>query len=164
MLISAICLSGMYSTANIFLVAKNIQLVKQNLIMTLNGKRELKKTHIIRDDHENYIIRWIDDKHCMKYGNGANIQHFYDIEGCKNYCIENKMIFDKDNYNKAKIEDNVTSKIWMLYNGNRYTILSRMNESEFKKLMIKNNQLPFSKINFILFIGLVGVYVYLNKI
>lgn len=173
MLETFICVSGIYSASNIILLAKNIKSVKYNTIKTLNGIFELRKDRIFTDNNTHNIY-WINDKTCMLYNIDRPFRTamfdnntdkfktlcFNDVDECKNYCIEHKMKFDNVSYGKIKIETIDINKIWMVYNitNMQYTILPRTTEDEFKKFMIKKHQLPFRKINFILFLALLIFY------
>lgn len=177
MLKTITCLSGIYCASNIILITKNIKLINQNMIMTLNGRSTLNNSPIFKNSND-HTIWWINNKTCMLYNvdspfktamfsdNTDQFQTlcFNDVDECKNYCMENKMKFDNISYDQIKIETIDTDKIWMLYDSttSRYTILSKTTESEFKQFMIKKHQLPFRKINFILFVALL-VLLYMQQ-
>lgn len=170
MLLTLTSLSGAYCIANTIFIRRNMNLLKQNMFMTLHGTREFKSVDIRKEDTI-YKLNWIEDKECMLYKQDFlncpyKLKYFDNVDDCKQFCLETKIKFNHASFNKIKIEKlyytGDSDNICMLTNGDEYTIVGKMTDKEFKKYLVKNNQLPFNKLNMLLFIALIIYLNYLN--
>lgn len=161
MLPTLISLSGLYQFSNMILVKRNKNLLKNNIFISLKGRKTLDQITVVEDSVP-YRINYIkSDQISNLLVDGDKIfqtTKFNTTEECKNYCMDNNLVFDNSIYEKIVIEDKNPDNIWILRHYEKYTIVKKMNCDDFKNYILKTNQLPLNKLNIILFMILVIIY------
>lgn len=164
MLPTLISLSGFYGISNMILVKRNKNLLKNNIFLSLKGRKTLDQITIIKDSIP-YRINYIkSDK--LSINNFLLVDEdktyqttkFNTTEECKNFCMNNNLVFDNSIYEKIVIDDKNLDNIWVLRHSEKYTIMKKMNSDDFKNHILKTNQLPLNKLNIILFMILIIIY------
>lgn len=161
MLLTLTSLSGLYCLTNMMFVKRNRTLLKNNMFFSIRCKNFLEETTILNDSISYKINHIKSDKLSIdKYFAGSyRIQKFNTVEECKTFCTNNSNLkFDYSCYNNIVIDDENCKNIWVIYNYHQYAIIKPMPIDTFKSQIIKNNQLPFNKLNIVLFIALLVIY------
>jgi len=158
MLLTLTSLSGLYSISNMILIKNNKNLLKNNKFLSLRGEKTLGEITISKDSIL-YKVNYIKNDDFLINDNILNCQFdkFNTVDECKHFCIENKLEFENNFYNKIVIDD-LNNNIWVLCKDKKYTIVKKMTYNDFKNQIIKTNQLPFNKLNMILFLILLIIY------
>jgi hypothetical protein len=177
MLLTLTSLSGFYGISNFMFIKNNKYLLKHDNFLSLRGKKSLGQITIEKNSIL-YKINYVKDNNFtlykINYAKNNNFtlnnkiltyqtKKFDSTEECKNFCISNNLNFDNSIYNKIVIDDQNTDNVWMLQYSDKYTIMNKMSNDEFKSQIIKTNQLPLNKLNIILFIVLLIIYYESNK-
>lgn len=159
MLLTLASLSGLYHFSNLIFIKRNKHLLKNNIFLSLKGKKSLGQITMSKNDIS-YKINYIKDNNftinnkILTY----QTQKFSGTEECKNFCINNNLKFDYLIYDKIVIDDPNPDNIWILRYSEKYTIIRKMSVDDFKNQIIKTNKLPLNKLNIILFMILLIIY------
>jgi hypothetical protein len=159
MLLTLTSLSGLYGISNMIFIRNNKNLLKSGKFLSLRGKKSLGQIELSKNS-KLYIINYVKDDNFTLNNKILTYQtkKFDTTEDCKNFCLNSNLNFDNSIYNKIVIDDQNPDNIWLLQFSEKYTIMNKMSYNDFKKQIIKTNQLPLNKLNIVLFMVLLVIY------